>query len=111
MAQVEHVAEELVLQLRVAHGGDGQVRIARRHVRAQPRRELADVRRHLHYQHAPAQQPSLHWYSTLLTVYLSNQSFLIPFKQFLEYCHTKKVCVTALKRDRVDDCVLNEKRR
>ena len=52
VAQVEHVAEQLVAQLRVEHGGHGQVGVARRHVRAQPRRELADVRRHLHYQHA-----------------------------------------------------------
>lgn len=43
VSQVEHVAEQLVLQLRVAHGRDGQVRVAGRDVRAQAGRELADV--------------------------------------------------------------------
>lgn len=55
VAQVEHAAEQLVLQLRVADRGDGEVGVARRHVRAQPRRELPDVRRHFHYQHTSVQ--------------------------------------------------------
>lgn len=47
--QVEHVAEQLGLEVRVAHGGDGEVGVASAHVGTQARSELADVRCHFHY--------------------------------------------------------------